>query len=71
MPEYTAVARAEFGRMAPLAHMEAEDPKEAWERAHLGMVVSGFSKILNVWREGGYLIEDADGAIHQPIKPRE
>jgi len=71
MPEYRAVARTEFGHMAPLASVEAEDPHDAWGRAHCGMIVSGSSKILNVWREGGYLIEDADGAIHQPIKPRK
>ena len=71
MPEYRAVAPTEFGHMAPLANIKAKDPHEAWRKAHLGLVVGGFRKILNVWREGGYLIEDADGAIHQPIKPRE
>ena len=71
LPEYRAVAYAEHGRLAPLASVVAENPKGAWHKTHLGLIVAGFSKVLNVWREGGYLIEDADGAIHQPIKPRE
>jgi hypothetical protein len=66
---YCARSETENGHMAAIAVIEAEEPRHAWYLIHKLLIVARLPALLLFWRKGGYLIEDKEGNLYQPIKP--
>lgn len=69
MAKFKAVTHNPDGVKVNVYNVEADNPHEAWQITVKRLVSCTFFDLGRFWKEGGYLIEDEAGTIHQPVKP--
>lgn len=69
MANFKAIAYNPNGVRVNVHNVTAATPYEAWKKTAKRLVSCKFFDLGHFWKEGGYLIEDEAGTIHQPVEP--
>ncbi len=69
MPKFKAITHNPNGERVNIHNVIAAHPHEAWKKTTERLVSCTFFDLGRFWKEGGYLIEDEDGTVYQPVNP--